>query len=772
MLAAREAPHGRAPRVIGRHVPRDLFRRRLGALARPKVGATAGGVVMIAASIWALSSQGAALSSQGATTSATAGTLTRTFSARADARVEEANPGTNYGAAPTLVARGGTAPDIQSFLRFRVHDITGPIRSATLWLRTAKGPDAGTADGPAIYRTSPTAWSETGITWANRPGHASTAADDKGAIPADRWIGYDVKSVVSGNGAYAFALAGTSADGAAFHSREVAGRKPRLVVELADTQPPSPPSALRGRAVDSTAVRLSWTASTDNVRVAGYRIFRNDVPLATIGPNTQYLDRTVLPGGQYRYTVRAFDAARNVSNPSNTVRVTTPITLSYAPEADARVQEDKPSLNYGTLPKLRVRGGSGIDIESFLRFRPTGISGTVLSATLWLRTGGSPEDGTVNGPVLYRTDNTWSETGITWANRPGRTSRALADKGAIPADSWVGYDVTAAVPGNATKSFTLASSSGDEVAFNSRETSDRPRLVVRFIPEEQLVMAAGDIACDPSSSDFNGGLGTTTACHQMRTSDLLVDRGIAAALPLGDLQYSDATLSEFSGSYDPSWGRVKNRTHPTPGNHEYRTSGAAGYFDYFNGPGVVHGRAGERGKGYYSYDLGAWHLIALNSECSDVGGCEASSPQGQWLKQDLERNKRACTLAYWHRPRFSSGRHGNQESMGPFWQLLYEAGADVVLSGHDHSYERFAPQTPAGALAPGRGIRQFVVGTGGKDHYSFGTPEPNSQIRDSSSFGVLALTLRPGRYLWQFLPAAGSTFVDSGVGSCHDAPAQ
>jgi acid phosphatase type 7 len=289
-------------------------------------------------------------------------------------------------------------------------------------------------------------------------------------------------------------------------------------------------------------------------------------------------------------------------------------------------------------------------------------------------------------------------------------------------------------------------------------------------PPDPVIAAAGDIACDPSGSSFNSGLGTPTSCRQLYTSDLLVGRDVAAVLPLGDLQYPNGELENFQQSYHQSWGRFKSITHPVVGNHEYHTSGAAGYFDYFNGPGNADGPAGERSKGYYSYDVGSWHLIALNSNCSDVGGCGTGSPQEQWLRADLASSQADCTLAYWHEPRFSSGPHGSDTAVQPLWRALWEAGAETVLSGHDHDYERFAAQDTKGALDANYGVRQFVVGTGGKDLYSFGGIQPNSRVRDESSYGLLFLTLHPGSYDWRFEPAAGSSFSDAGSARCHSNP--
>jgi hypothetical protein len=284
---------------------------------------------------------------------------------------------------------------------------------------------------------------------------------------------------------------------------------------------------------------------------------------------------------------------------------------------------------------------------------------------------------------------------------------------------------------------------------------------------DPVIAAAGDIACDPTSSSFNLGLGTSSSCHAAYTSDILATRGLSAVLPLGDEQYDNGVFTDFLSSYDLSWGRLKGLSYPAVGNHEYLTPGAAGYFDYFNGASSQTGRAGERGRGYYSFDVGTWHLIALNSNCGQVGGCSAGSPEETWLRNDLGAHPAACTLAYWHHPRFSSGNHGDNTSVGPLWQALYDRGADVVLNGHDHDYERFAPQTATGAADSINGIREFVVGTGGKSHSSVGQPNPNSEVRNADTYGVLRLTLRSSSYDWMFLPEAGKTFTDFGSGTCH-----
>jgi acid phosphatase type 7 len=275
------------------------------------------------------------------------------------------------------------------------------------------------------------------------------------------------------------------------------------------------------------------------------------------------------------------------------------------------------------------------------------------------------------------------------------------------------------------------------------------RPAVSSSPDQTAVLVgAGDIA---DCTDLSGAEATAKLLEQIP----------GTVMAVGDLAYPDGTKENFS-CYDKTWGRVKSRTRPAAGNHEFHSQLAAFYFEYFGAA------AGQPKDGYYSYDLGSWHVIVLNSECKEVGGCDAGSRQEKWLRADLAAHPVACTLAYWHKPLFSSGgAHGNDPEILPLWQALYDANADVIIGGHDHDYERFAPQAPDSSADPKRGIREFVVGTGGKNHRPFGPPKPNSEIRNADAFGILKLTLKPGGYDWQFIPEAGKGFTDSGSGACH-----
>jgi acid phosphatase type 7 len=384
--------------------------------------------------------------------------------------------------------------------------------------------------------------------------------------------------------------------------------------------------------------------------------------------------------------------------------------------------------------------------------------------------------------VYEAASTNWSESSLTFATAPGSQGTSLSTADGFAGRVYVDFDVTPAVVGTGPIAFFVrmpaCANDTTYTDFNSREAAAaRPQLVITTAAP--VLVAAGDIACDPNSPEFNGGLGTETLCAQGRTAKKVLAIDPTAVLTLGDNQYECGGYSAFQQSYDPSWGRFKAITHPAPGNHEYystaqRPSGtdcsaatdAAGYFRYFGSA------AGGPAKGYYSFDLGSWHVIVLNSNCdflafgSATNGCLEGSPQNDWLEADLAATRQPCVLAAWHHARWSSGKHGNSGNGTPFIQDLYAARADLILTGHDHNYERFAPQNPSGAYDP-NGVREFVVGTGGEELEPMGVLQPNSQVFKAGTFGVLKLTLRASGYDWKFVPEAGETFTDSGSAACH-----
>ena len=282
-------------------------------------------------------------------------------------------------------------------------------------------------------------------------------------------------------------------------------------------------------------------------------------------------------------------------------------------------------------------------------------------------------------------------------------------------------------------------------------TAHAASLEVEVTAADYALLVAGDIASCSSQGD--------------EATAALLDRRFGSVLTLGDNAYPEGSLAEFQRCYAPSWGRHKARTRPALGNHEYRTDGAGGHFAYFGAA------AGEPGQGWYSFDLGSWHVVVLNSNCREAGGCKRSSPQGLWLAADLAAHPRACTLAAWHHPRFSSGsKHGSIAALRDLYDIFHEHGGDVVLSGHDHNYERFAPQDAFGRADPGA-PRQFVVGTGGASQRKMGRSAAHSVASAGGLYGVLALTLREGSYAFEFVPAAGHAFRDAGNAACVAAPA-
>lgn len=499
--------------------------------------------------------------------------------------------------------------------------------------------------------------------------------------------------------------------------------------------------------------------------------------------------------------VGAVSTARNVQG--------APVSRTFTAAADARVQQSNPNSNYGNDNYLLVDGASDPDIESFIRFTISGIAGSIQSARLrvYVTTNES-----ANGPAAYGAKNTWTETGITWNNRPARTSNVLDNKGSASRNTWLEYNVTVFVTGNGTYTFVLVADSNDAVRLSSREGSQPPQLVVTFnsstatptqasvatatrtptrtrTPTATLTSAgtatrtstasrtptatrtpAGTATLTPtrtptrtrtptsaptsSGSVILVGAGDIASCsrNQDEQTAQLLDNIPGTVFTAGDNAYPNGTYTEYINCYDSTWGRHKSRTKPSPGNHEYETSGAAGYFQYF-----------ENTPSYYAYDLGAWRIYSLNSEIS----VSATSPQVTWLQNDLAANPRQCVMAYWHKPRWSSGsNHGNHSTMQILWQVLYNAGAELVINSHEHHYERFAQMNASGTVVS-QGLREIVVGTGGAALYPFGASLAASQVRNNTTYGVLKLTLSSTGYDWQFVPVSGSTFTDSGSSTCH-----
>jgi calcineurin-like phosphoesterase family protein len=408
---------------------------------------------------------------------------------------------------------------------------------------------------------------------------------------------------------------------------------------------------------------------------------------------------------------------------------------TFAADADAYVTAAAPKRNFGKARTLRA--AKRPSTKSYVHFTLAGIDAPVSSATLRLYVRAS-----LKGIAVRSTAGEWSERSITFKNAP-RAGGVVARAKRVRARRWVSINVTRAVKGKSAVSFALTGAG----TIASREAgSKRPQLIVKATPP--TLLAAGDVAFCGQPYD--------------EATAALIKKIPGTVAALGDLAYEHGTSAEFAACYQPSWGAFKGRTRPAIGNHEYEADpSAAGYFGYWGA------RAGSPGQAWYSYDLGGWHVISLNSNCSFVGGCFVGSPQEAWLRADLAAHPKGCTLAYWHHPRFSGGQVTNELDLQPIWQDLYDANADLVLSGHAHNYQRFAPQNAAGAADPARGIREFVVGTGGNPTLHPVAAIANTEVMNNDTWGVLKLTLRNSGYDWQFLRAAGGIFTDSGSQACH-----
>ena len=600
-------------------------------------------------------------------------TSSLTFKAEADAYVQEESPRVNAGTSADLQVIRVPGQSVESYIRFNISGVSGSVQKALLRVYSTTET---AEDGPALYTTENT-WTETKITWENRPARASRASGDLTFVRKFSWMDYDVSALVTGDGMYSFVLAGDTDEGVLLSSRE-SSNGPELILTLASS---TPTAALESTPEGTTTVVLN--------------------------------------------------------------------EFTFTAEADAHIVQASLSANKGTSGELLVSGGADTARIAYIRFSVSGIDAPVQNAKLQVFV----TKGSSNGPAVHFADSSWEEAGITWDGQPTLLSGPMEKIGAVQENSWVEYNVTAAVTGNGTYTFALVADNEDAVTFSSREGIETPQLIVTTgltaptptpRPVRQTssggvtLVGAGDIAtCDREEDEL--------------TAQLL-DTIPGTVFTTGDNAYVNGSYSEYLSCYDPSWGRHKHRTKPVPGNHEYNTSGAAGYFQYFNNI-----------PSYYAYNLGSWRIYALNSEID----ASLSSPQVAWLVEDLEANPSQCVLAYWHKPRWSSGtNNGSEPSLQHLWEILYEADAELVITGHEHNYERFAEMDSSGAEAS-PGLREIVVGTGGAGLYDFGKPLAASQVRDSTSYGVLKLTLHRTGYDWEFIPAANSTFTDSGSSQCH-----
>jgi hypothetical protein len=417
---------------------------------------------------------------------------------------------------------------------------------------------------------------------------------------------------------------------------------------------------------------------------------------------------------------------------------------------DSYTSQSNAGATHKTSTYLGTTSAVGAERRAYLKFAvgniPVGATNVTAKLSAYAE---SPSSGTF---TVYNIPSAWTESSLAWSNQPVLGSTVTQKVGVT-----TGYNdfvVSSTVTANGTYSFAIKNSATTQTNFTSKEAaSNHPALLLLNwsapTAADPVLGAAGDIACAP------GGAVTAAACQQAATAALLAGNDVTVVQTLGDEQYESGASAEFTGGYDRSWGPLKYKTDPTPGNHEYLTPSATGYFGYHLAA------AGDPAKGYYSYSLGTWHIVVLNGEIANGAG----STQELWFRNDLATHPSACTLAVWHEPYFSStARTLGRQAL---FQDAYNGGVDVVLNGHQHNYERFAPQNPSGVADPAKGVRQFVIGTGGRSLWGFNTVLPTSEVRNGTTFGVLKLTLHAGSYDWRFVPIAGSTFVDSGTGTCH-----
>jgi hypothetical protein len=463
-------------------------------------------------------------------------------------------------------------------------------------------------------------------------------------------------------------------------------------------------------------------------------------------------------------------------------------TNTLSPVADSYVRADQPTVNFGTATSLRV-DGDPVTV-SYLKFDVQGLATAPTRATLKVV---SPISSTTPINAKSVADTTWTETGVTYNNAPAVGQTPVASDTPSTTNDVLSFDVTSLVNGNGLVSIALDTTSSTSKSPPSRENPTveyRPQLVIdsgttstptptatsTTTPAGSTVIAlGGDVACGTTETYYNGGDGTADKCRAKYTANLINSMNPSRLFAMGDLQYNSGSLTDFNASYAKSWGvdALKSKTNPVVGNHEYGTGGAAGYFSYF-GDAATPRQPGCRKDcdGYYSFNVpvgsSSWHIAVINGECDRIGGgvgCAVGSAQYNWLKADLEANAATkCTAVLTHKPRWSSSSFYTAD-IQPLVDLMDANKVDLLLAGHAHSYERFAPQTASGS-ASGTGIRQITVGTGGRDSQGFGTVLPNSVVRKNQIFGVMKLTLSPTSYSWSYVADLTTPFSDSGSGSC------
>lgn len=748
----------------------------------------------------------------------------QTFAADATTYVNTSQPNRSYGTSNTIHV--GAKPRNTGLVRFDVHGVSGPVDHAwlRLWVQSVQSAPAGSLLVDAMPITG---WNPNALTYDTAPPWTPDALSpdvlSRATVHGGHWATVDVTRAVQGDGESAFALVAESGARMSIDSDHGA-RPPELVVDSGSSglvsETSSGPAALLNDLQDTVDATAAHTAlhddkgnSMDSLKVIQdsyggylgiYHTSVNGILTTMLATSTDLITwhfQTVIDQHASQATIQLMpDTSYLVAEENDTNGLTslprTWLRFLLFPSR-AALFADQPSRTFNAPHTLvgQVAGAEGTPSIDWVAMHPD-LAHSVIQVGFHYFMGAHVDREAVGTLTNFTTWTTHADAALNNALTGAGLRGDFGER-----DSFVYGDTTydvveaQAVLNGPWETYLYTTSNGQVRALHIKTKRGstqfaNPRISMlrgpsggsalvasMFVPQsgaggaeagellyytptskaatthDPVIVAAGDISCDPQLP------ADSSECQSESTAALIGSLRPDAVLTLGDDQYDEGRYSTFLNGYDTTWGQIRAITHPVPGNHEYQSKDAAGYYEYY---GVA---AGTAGQGWYSYNVGAWHLIALNANCSFIGGCGTGSPEERWLAADLATNTRACILAYWHQPRFSSGEHQDEPIYDAFWRDLYAAHAAIVLNGHDHDYERFAPQTPD-EVASAQGIREFVVGTGGKDLRGFVKVQPTSQVRNSSTFGVLQLTLHPNGYDWKFVPVSGQSFSDSGSGTC------
>ena len=754
----------------------------------------------------------------------TSAATTLTLTPVADAHVAVAAPTNNYGSTNPLRTREGagisTDPTYRAYLKFDVSGLAGKtIQSVTLRLFVPSDP---TPNAQNVFRVNDSTWAENTINFNNAPApEASAIASTPVAATGYNDIPLGADAITS-NQLQTFFIKSAGNNNLAFSSREDATNKPQLVVVFDDAGPtptptdtatptPTPTDTATPTATPTstptatptstpTATPTSTPTSTPTATPSGTPSgggggatltpvadaqVRSDSANTNYGSLVTFRTREPSSGSIYRsyvrfdipssvdpvssVTLRLFvtDATKNLQGiyaVTDTTWNEATINWNNAPAiSGTAIATATPRTTNAyvdiTLPNTAVTPGALVTFG----LKGSGTDSLIVSSReasankpqLVINGGGTPPPmppvGSFNAsptsgfaPLTTTFTDTSSNGPTSWSWNFGDPNSGSANTSTLQNPTHTYND-----PGTYTVTLTPSNGAG------TGSQAQRTITVSQQTGGSNVLVGAGDIAdCGRTQDDA--------------TADLL-DGISGTVFTAGDNAYPNGTSTDYNNCYDPTWGRQKSRTKPAIGNHEYdSSSSAAGYFGYFGSA------AGNVGQAYYSFDMSGWHVVVLNTNCGSpgvTGGCGSSSPQNQWLTADLAAHPTSCTVAIFHHPRFSSTQTGITGTGATLWNTLYNAGVDLVIAGHRHGYERFAPQTVSGTADPSFGIREIVVGTGGEALVGFGSNVlPNSEVRNGTTYGVLKLTLHATSYDFQFIPIAGQSFTDSGTTSCHGAP--